>query len=338
MKLGLIARCDTRGGLAIQTAEAYAHLHPDRVLVVHADHESRGLCDRARYPGDDVTWLPAGPSPDDAAEFMDGLDVVFSCECLYLPEWVAIAKHLDVDVVVQANPEMYDAAELAGARVVLPTPWESHRVPHEAILPVPVALERFPFRQRTEARVFYHPTSEAIQDRNGTSIVLAALQYVTADVVVQIRGQLSRGELARKRTRRIPDNVKLIELPWSNGPYWEAYPPDADVLILPRRYGGLCLPMQEAAALGMPLLTTDLVPQREYPHAVFVDAMPSLQESMKIGPVMVHKADPRALAHKIDLMARGPEFIVEYSTAAREWAEARSWSALEATYRATLGE
>lgn len=334
-RLGLIARCD-RGGLGIQTSEAYRHLHPERTLVVHTDHVARGQCDRSLYDGDGVTWLRADPSPTDARNFMADLDVVFSCECLYLPEWIAIARSLGVQVVVQANPEFYDH-ELAGARIVLPTSWEADRVPHERILPVPVALERFPYRQRSEARVFYHPTSQAMLDRNGTGIVLAALQHVTTDVQVIVRGQLSRGDLARQRERTVRPNVKLTFLPWVDDPYWTAYPPEADMLLLPRRYGGLCLPMQEAAALGMPVVTTDLTPQREYPHAVLIPAAPSVQESMKIGPVTVHKADPRLLAAEIDRLAGAPDEVSRLSAVARGWAETLSWSAWEQEYRVTLG-
>lgn len=338
MRRGLIARCDVRGGLGVQTSEIARHVGFDRILVVHSDHESRGRCDQSSYPGENVTWLRAGPSVQDAREFMDGLDVVFSCECLYQADWMAIARELGVDVVVQANPEMYDALELAGARIVLPTTWESHRVPHERILPVPVALDRFPYRQRSEARVFYHPTAPAMLDRNGTGIVLAALQYVTAEVTVIVRGQLSRGEVARRQSRTVAGNVTLIELPYVDGPYWEAYPPEADVLLLPRRYGGLSLSMQESAALGMPLLTTDLAPQREYPHAILVDALPSRQASMKGGDYMTFRADPRALARRIDEMAGLYWRMTDLSAAARAWAEEVSWSALEDEYRATLGE
>lgn len=336
MTRGLIARCGVRGGLTIQSAEAARHLAFDRILVVHTDHDSRGACDRDLYPGDHVTWLRGGPTPEDARTFMDGLDVVFSAECLYNPDWMGYARELGVDVVVQANPELYDALELAGARVVLPTTWEAHRVPHERILPVPIALDRFPYRQRSEARVFYHPTAPAMQDRNGTGIVLAALQYVTAEVTMIIRGQLSRGELARKATWRIPDNVTLVELPYVDGPYWEAYPPEADVLVLPRRYGGLSLSMQESAALGMPLITTDLEPQRAYPHALLVDASPSFTETMKIGDVMVFKADPRDVAAQMDRLATSPMRVAAASAFARTWAESLSWQQWTGAYDEVL--
>lgn len=295
VRLGLIARCD-RGGLGNQTAELFRHMAPDRTLVVHTDHATRGKCDQSRYPGDNVTWLRAGPSPQDAVDFMRGLDVVFSCECLYQADWMLLAQQMGVAVVVQANPEMFDARELAGARVVLPTPWESHRVPHEQILPVPVALDRFTFRRRTQARVFYHPTAPAMLDRNGTSIVLASLQHVTAEVAVVIRGELTRGELARRRDRVVPDNVKLVELPWTEGPYWSAYPDEADVLLLPRRYGGLCLER------GTPVET----PTGRMPIEALVAGDTVLDED---GPTLVTGTAERQVPEVVTITARGRRLV-----------------------------
>jgi hypothetical protein len=35
---------------------------------------------------------------------------------------------------------------------------------------------------------------------------------------------------------------------------------DGDVLVIPRKYGGLCLPMQEALAHGIPVIMPDIEP------------------------------------------------------------------------------
>jgi hypothetical protein len=45
--------------------------------------------------------------------------------------------------------------------------------------------------------------------------------------------------------RSAPANVTTDE----RTDYWAVYD-DVSLLLLPRRYGGLCLPMQEAAACG----------------------------------------------------------------------------------------
>lgn len=333
--LGLIARCDS-GGLGVQTAEAFRHLHPDRTLVVHTSHRTRGRCELDRYQGANVRAIPSSPSRDDAREFMRGLDVVFTCECLYLPEWMVDAKRLGVSVVVQANPEMYDPIELRGARVVLPTEWEARRVPHESILPVPVALDRFTYRERTEARVFYHPSSPAMADRNGTALVLAALSYVRSDIEVIVRGARNREDIVRA-PRRGPRSVKLTELSFTEDPYWDAYPERADVLLMPRRYGGLSLPMQESAALGMPCVTLDLPPQSAYPHAVLVAPTTATALAMKGGVFPVWDANPRELAKAIDRLASSPPLVGRLSRTSRAWAESRSWSALGEQYAVTLG-
>lgn len=332
--IGAVARCDN-GGLGNQTWELWRHTYPDRTLVVLTDHRTRGTCDAAKYDGPGVQFLGGIPTPDEARAFMRDLDVVFCCEALYLPTWMQVAREAGCAVVVQSNPEMHDARELAGARIVLPTPWEARRVPHERVLPVPVALDRFAGKVRDQARVFYHPAAPAMADRNGTASVLAALRYVTAEVTVIVRGALDRAAIARGETTRVPDNVTLQHRSYTEKPYWEAYP-EADVLLLPRRYGGLSLPMQEAAALGMPVITTDLAPQSDYPHAVLVPTTLAGLERMKGGTFEVHTADPRAVAGEIDRLAADPDRQQKLSASALEWAESLSWSRWSEEYQATL--
>lgn len=335
-RVGAIVRCD-EGGLGTQCWEFHRHMKPDRTLVVLTDHRTRGHCDPARYSGPDVMTVPRLPDPPDIRAFVDGLDVVFSAETVYSPDFVPIAREHGCEVVVQANPELWDG-EADGARVVLPTAWEAARVSHEQILPVPIALDRFAGRVRTEARVFYHPSSPAMADRNGTALVFAALRWVTEPIKVIVRGAGSRGEVARRsRSRDLPDNVELVEVQHRPGPYWEAYPPDADVLLMPRRYGGLSLPVQEAAALGMPAIMLDVVPARSWPHVALVPTTGSERMQTKGGLIDVHTGHPRALAAQIDLLAADGRAVEALSTRALEWAERLAWSEWVDRYRVVLG-
>ncbi len=112
--------------------------------------------------------------------------------------------------------------------------------------------------------------------------------------------------------------------------YWETYPDDIDLLVLPRRYGGLSLPVQECAALGVPALMLQTDP---YAQEAFVHAIPSTGSSpgnMKGGQVPVHTADPRALAAAIDILVAHPEQHQAASLEAGAWAETHSWDGPQA--------
>lgn len=330
MKLGVVARCDG-GGLASQTWEAWRHLQPERTLVLDLP-STRGKGHRERYPG--AVFLDHYPTLGETRDFLDGLDVVFGAECWYCADWTSIAAECGVVCVQQANPELYDPAEAAGSRIVLPTGWEACRVPHEAILPVPVPTDRFTPKLRAEARRFYHVSSNAMADRNGTATLIAALRQVRSHITVTIRSARSRGDILA-HPLRVPTNVELVELSHSEQPYYACWP-DADVLLLPRRYGGLCLPAQEAAALGMPVVMTDLPPQRDWPHVELAPVMGSEPIVAKGGTFDAWTAEPGALARIIDRLASDPERVRDLSARALEWANERSWFSLLPTYRETL--
>jgi len=329
--IGAILRVD-QGGLGNQSSEFVRHMKPDRILAIDFGSSGRGKSDPHRFKGDHVMHVLGTPGPDDCRRFLDGLDVVFTCEAFYQPIFVKIADVMGVSCIVQSNPEMHDPVDLAGARVVLPTEWESERVPHERILPVPIALDRFTPRLRKQAKVFYHVAAPAMLDRNGTAILLAALRHVTAEITVIIRGSLPRDA---RGARMIPPNVTLHEIPWTEEPYWRAYP-DADVLLLPRRYGGLCLPMQETAALGMPVITTDLCPQCAYPQAELVPVSGFEWHPMKGGDFPVANVHPRNYAAAIDRLAGDPERVKDLSDAAVMWARRLGWHRLGSSYQEVL--
>jgi glycosyltransferase involved in cell wall biosynthesis len=73
-----------------------------------------------------------------------------------------------------------------------------------------------------------------------------------------------------------------------------------DAMVLPRRYAGLCLPMNEALMSGLPVFMTDVSPNN------FVLPKDWLIESKQVGKIKtrsilpVYEANPRKLAETID--------------------------------------
>jgi glycosyltransferase involved in cell wall biosynthesis len=77
-------------------------------------------------------------------------------------------------------------------------------------------------------------------------------------------------------------------------------------MILPRRYGGLCLPMNEALMSGLPVVMTDVSPNSVVlPKELLSTAVHSRVFQART-QVDVFNADPKSLGQKLDWLARMP--------------------------------
>ena len=101
MRLGLIARADNTG-LGHQTWELYRHLNPHKTLVVDISHLKGNQLFPERYP--DAKVVKGFPTVDDFAEFLDDLDVVFTCEIPYGYVLFELAEDMGVKTNLQCNP------------------------------------------------------------------------------------------------------------------------------------------------------------------------------------------------------------------------------------------
>lgn len=326
MRWGLIVRCD-QGGLASQTAALHKHLEPDRILIVRVE-DPRGDEWPEQYMHDPNVMLLGRRNHITDAEaraFTRGLDHVVSVEGFYGRPF----DRLRVKTTVVANPELFDPHAARVDRVVVPTPWELGRMPAGTeVLPHPVEAPGDPsyVRARTEVKTFLHVAAPAMLDRNGTQPLMDALSQVRHPCHLIVRAANRKSPNRGQSTFR----VGSVTVHWDDRPvkhWWENYPPEADCLVLPRRYGGLCLVAQEAAACGLPNLMTDLAPQTWWP-GWRTQVRGGLNYQMKGGVFRVHTPNPRSLALRMTMIAGGSEDVAEQSVAASEWAASLSWDRL----------
>ena len=150
-------------------------------------------------------------------------------------------------------------------------------------------------------------------DRNGTDSLLDALRYCRTPFEVLVRGRDDLPvTIGMTRITRLPPAAH----------YWDAYPPEADLMVLPRRYGGLSLSMQEAAAAGLPTVTLDIEPQRQWtdPAGLVAATVHRPQVPRRGGRFDVWTCHPRALAHRLDDLAQHPEVVARMRAHALAWA------------------
>lgn len=327
----LIGRAD-HGGLGQQTAELARHVTPDRALIVNpGGRRSRGQMDLARYDHVPDIRVFDGDLLDGATvEWVIGDGgTVFTVECWYSPQLVRAARRVGVRTVIQANPELL-VDGVNSDLITLPTVWEAHRHPGAKLLPVPVNREVLPERPHSgRLRVLYHPAAPAMLDRNGTDLLLSSLRFCQTPFEVLIRG---RGEAPDH-----PIGQSVVRWLPHVDDYHDAYPPEADALVLPRRYGGLSLSMQEAASLGLPIISLDLPPQRHWlDPAGLAEAIVDRQVGMRGGKFPVHGANPRLFARHLDELAARPNVIARMRDRSLAWADSLDWCRWTDAYRRLL--
>jgi len=333
----MIARAENRG-LGIQTWEFFRHMRPAKTLVVTLGDLARGFAEHLdRYvPNVDqdvsVTEWTGGEIEDAAIDWLlEGVDVLYTAETPYDFRILERARARGVASIVQPNFEFCRWAQepdlVRPDLFLLPTTWHAEKIPGpRVVLPFPVDRERCTFRLRERAGTFLHVGGHrAHLDRNGTRLVVQASRYLRSDARIVIRTQDRIGW------------VRGLEMIHEDVPdYWRLYDV-GDVLLAPRRYGGQSLPMNEAQSCGLPVLTLDMEPQREWlPKVSLVPVRRCRQIPTQGGPVAFAEPDPRRLARAIDYLATNDAEVKRLSLIANNYAATISWERLGPRYWETF--
>lgn len=335
MKVGLIARAEDRG-LGHMTWEFARAVRPERTIIVAMGDLARGF---KAYPerytnlGGEVDVVGYGEMGGAGRELMAMLrnvDVVYSAETFYDWRFCALAAEHGVATVCHAMPEFYnhwhDPSLTPPTRWWIPTPWHADRFPAGTEMrTVPVPLDRWPepvpHNADDRLRVLHVAGHRAALDRNGTGAVLSALRHVRQRVVVTIVGQDGRLPAATG----VPSNVELRMVPNGVADYWRLYE-GHDALVLPRRYGGLCLPVQQAAGAGLAIGLPNVSPNEWYPASLFACDREADRMRCALGDMAVATSNARDVATLIDEWARDRDALRAAQQRARAWAVENAWT------------
>jgi hypothetical protein len=132
---------------------------------------------------------------------------------------------------------------------------------------------------------------KAAKDRNGTNSVLEMLKYSKADYELVIRSQ-SEIETTVKDSRLTIEinNINNREDMYSG----------FDAMLLPRRYAGLCLPMNEALMSALPVFMTDVSPNDHILPKEWLIKSSSLGTFRTKVRIELFEANPKELAFSVD--------------------------------------
>lgn len=348
MKLGLIARADN-SGLGIQTWEFHRHLHPDKTLVIDlsAIADSDDHCNKHiyldRFPGA-MVHQGASPTPDVIDEFLDGLDVLFTAETFYNHDMLFRAKHRGIKTILQYNyeflPHLNNPGITSPTLFAAPSLWHyfGTGLLNKIHLPVPIATDRFEVNPHPPevAQVWMHPVGRpAVHDRNGTEDLIAALPLVRSEITMIFRCQRPGYVQSLLKGKDIPQHITVLVDDSAPEHYWDNYQ-GVDAVVLPRRYGGLCLPANEALGTHVPVLMPNIDPNNRWlpPDWLFLGKQTS--EFQACNPVQVYYSPPSNLAIAIDRMSSEPATYAKAVREAARLARHHSWDALLPKYHSAL--
>lgn len=351
IKLGITAYA-TATGLGNQTRAYFDHLKPYRTLV----HDISSLNNQRQFPhwydskpGDDyneVMFDVGFPSRETIDKFLDGLDVILVAENPLNYYIFERAKELNIKTVLVPNFEFLEF--LRNPTIpkpdlfLAPSTWRIEEIKQfgeTKYLHLPVDRDLITNRKTKEFTSFLHNIGNpATADRNGVLSVLAAMT-IRPNPLMRVHIVAPTMEIMDKAIP-IENRSNDPRIGWGLSEnienYWHMYD-IGSVLVLPRRYGGNCLPMNEALAVGMPVIMTDLSPQNSFLPKEWLVPAREKETFMARTEITVYEADPHALAEKMSWFANlnAREFQIE-SAKADNLARSISWNTLLPEYEKTL--
>jgi hypothetical protein len=312
----------------------------------------------ARHPGEHhPQWFTnnrevaeSNISEDEARWLCDGADVVLSFETWYGDIVPRVARGLGVRTALVPMYECCppDSPELRHTDLVICPTWldfdeARHHTPgldaaRKVRLSVPIDTRRIAFRKRRRARVFVHHMGHGgLGGRNSTAEVIAAWRYVRSDARLLVRHQAAL-------PFSLTDDDRITIEAASPENYWELWRSAGDVYLHPTRWDALSLPIHEALAAGMPVMTT-----RFWPHCDAPDGrrgyLPASSQAMAIPPTRLarrricreftsYETTPETIAAAVDRLFDAD--IESASDDALAYAERHSWQRLAPRWLAML--
>lgn len=313
LRLGLVVRTDN-SGLGYQTRALEKMLKPAKVL---------------RLGKDEI------PNQVDYFKFLDGSDIMLTCETPYIYEAWNWARDLGVKTICQPNWELFDGLVQPNMPhpdlYIMPSYW--HLGDMQALFPNTIYLPppTEPFKgthSRSEKRRFVHIIGHnAIYDRNGWVSIMDALPFTKSDFELTVYSQQEMTGLADERVKYHIFDVEEQSDLYSN----------QDILLLPRRYGGLCLPMNEALTARLPVIMTDIYPNNKVlPDDWLLPAYVSASFEGR-SPINVYSIEPQVLAKEIDRWCEMSfEELLGEKLRALAFSEQYSFKELKPKYEALL--
>jgi hypothetical protein len=282
-------------------------LNPDKILLIDSTPFNKNKQHPEWYQNYDCIRSNGFPSVQQVKIFLNDVDVVLSCETFYDQNFIRFANKRNVKTILQYNYELF--GHLANPNQPLPTVllspsvWQIEHVKkmfgnQTKVIHLPPPTNEKLFSKvkennlsKSHNRILHIAGKKAAKDRNGTQTVIDMLKYSKADYELVIRSQ-------SEVDTNIKDSRLKIEIgnPDNREDMYDGF----DAMVLPRRYAGLCLPMNEALLSALPVFMTNVSPNNYILPSEWLvksDSIGTIKTKVRLE---LFEANPIALAKTID--------------------------------------
>lgn len=321
MKIGLIARgCNS--GLGTLSWEFYNHLKPHKTLVV-----GNGVYKMfpERYPDAEICRSNKSFSDKQMLWLLEGIDVLITIETPYRWEIYPLARKMGVKTVLIPMYEcLPEKIPYEPDHYICPSELDFDEIKsrNKTFLPCPINREKLLFRHRKKAMTFlFNNGHGGGAGRNGASVFFRALK----------KAKTNKAKfLVHSQVPLTIDDPRVEVRVGNYKNYWDIWG-EGDVFVWPHRFDGLSLPVQEALANGMPVLTTNFHPFKGWlPKEWMIPVAEKNRSRIFQREIDVHEPDVDELARMLERWSQAN--IGGWSKVADMLAEERSWKKLKPKY------
>lgn len=288
-------------------------LKPERILFIKSDGFSKNKQQRTDwYTGFSGYIVNGFPKEIHINKFLSGLTHVLVCENPLNFYLFSRARQLGIKTYCQSNYEFCD--NLSNPDLpepdyfLMPSYWKVEEMKKKfgdnrvIYLPPPINPQEFKevreinLQRKDELKILHVVGTLAIHDRNGTLDLLKALQFTKAQFSLTIYSQHqlpAEYMIGDSRVKYI-----MSDMPESNGLY-----KDYDIVIMPRRFGGLSLIMNEALLSGLPVFMPDISPNNKILPKEWLFNAYKTTDFMARVPIDVYSSYVDEIAKKITVLA-----------------------------------
>lgn len=345
MKIGLLAY-SSNTGLGYQTWDFARYIKPSKVLISDLQSFNAMETHHERFSEYNNRIAAGIPTDFDCEWLVDGMDVVFVAETPLNYHLFEYAKKKGVKTVQQLNPEFWEYFEKRNLPTptvfACPSPWLMNEIKATKLAdtihwPVPIDRAKVPERNIESVKTIVHIIGRpAAHDRNGTIAFLNAAKYFGMKYKYKVFYQEPRDIRAIQHFKEVLHLLELVKAELGNN--FEIVKDisnnadmfkEGDLMVLPRRYAGLCLPMWEALSSGMPVIMTDVSPNNEILPPQWLCGARYAGEFKARTIVKLYEADHSSLVRTISNVANNIKQESEY---AKFLADDMSWEKQKPIY------
>jgi glycosyltransferase involved in cell wall biosynthesis len=324
IRIGMLLKSDD-SGLGSLSQDFYKFLKPTKVLTIMGGYDNHP----ERFPNGVICEMGV-PTLEQIEEFLKDIDVVLTFETPYNWTLISEAKKRGIKTIIIPNYEWSVANPPVEPDLWLcPSKLDYNIFKEEGrkveYLPIPIDRTKIQFKLRTKAHTFVFNNGHGGSiGRNSAREMIEAIARTKSDVKFIVRSQVMVDNTVDDM------KTKFLLGEGNKSTLFE----EGDVFVFPHKFDGLSLPIQEAMAAGMPIITTDFFPFNEMLPKELLFAPDDVGKAKLCEDcrnIDLHFIYPKLLAQKIDEWAN--KDITKYSLEMNRMAESISWDIMLPKYK-----